>query len=313
MNTHGSHSILLATIALITLTTAACARDQETDDGSTPVDGIEDHVHEPSSPEHLHLISLLPGDLTTSTGRTPLQAFVAPAPVPQDKLQAIADSLRLLRASDQQPIPFTVEFFNPQDRAGEIEGGEVIFEPAGEPAWVRVTPDQPLDDSAWYILSLSEVPDETFGVPTPFFRPVGAYSVRFMPGSQPTLRHALLCPAAEGYFAADFSFSENVVIPNAELPQKLEVYFGESPYAEKCVLNANRTYPSATNPMTVLFECQGNVGDYVTVVVRTGMVSASSGKPLATYDGEVEFERTIRLSDLPRTSGSNACRHWSIE
>jgi hypothetical protein len=255
---------------------------------------------------------LQPGDLVTSTGQTPIRAWLdnQGAPVEPSVLTTVASVLELREYPSLKIVPVSLTTYNPPvlTTPADMPGkGSTTTAPRAreERAYVEVQPKSPLADS-WYVLSLSSIPS---GVrPAPWSAqspPAGAYAVRFHTASQPVLSRVLLCKKAQGVHRAIFEFSENVV---ASTPNVGAVARVDQPASGKTCTYANAGPVAASSMRWIDESCENfSESDPWRINLSAGLASPS-GVPVGTFAGVRTVQQSVRIASLQ--DADNGCKVW---
>ncbi len=265
------------------------------------------------------VVWLEPGDLLTSTGQTPIRAWLDNQgdPVPESLLAEVARELQLSAYPSLEPVSFDVLAQNvpPVTIATNIpeKGGSRAGVPQsndrerpGERAYVELRPKNPLAES-WYVLALNKIPSGVrvapWSAPSP---PIGAYAVRFHTGSHPVLVRAVFCEKSAGNFRSVVEFSENVSVTSGGVESVISV---EQPASKtKCAYAGAGPVPSASMRW-IDQDCYGaSKSDPWRLIVRPGLGS-STGSAVTTFGGATSVDESIDVAALPHDdSGCKSVR-----
>ena len=263
-----------------------------------------------SPPESGPVLSFEPPDLSTSTGQTPIRAFIANngRPVDSAVLAELVAAVELRRAPEMAVVPVKAEIVrNPEPNAVHKDGplnGQPL--PNAMPAEldrtiVELQPLTPLTDS-WHVVSLSRRPSglQLGGVSSS--PPVsGVYSVRFHTGTSPTLSQVLFCPKSDGSVKATFYFSENV-----SGSVKFDDAIGLRQTGASC--SVTESGPDPSRVWWIEQTCKGLDSNAELHVFANSGIKSRGGQPLRAFAGQDMVEAGARLSELPE--GEPGCKVW---
>lgn len=274
------------------------------------------------------VVSMMPSDLMSQVGETPLTVWVQPgdAPVSADTLNAIARSVRLRRFPDGAAVSYSVEIGEPtplpegpsssatNDKSGSAAIGQSPDNPGR--AAIRIVPSSKLEN-AWHVLSIQELPtgvtgSRFTGVADPRF---GAYSVRFHPGAAPVLREVEACSdptSGAGIFMVRFSES---LPPTGPSKDQLSVLAG----ANRSLCELVAPPPGSIPDSTAQFRCPSSELSrwQASLVVGPSLMSSSGGhvkvvnsaaKSAADLYLPTPFQTPLGLDAVPEHRAG--CRMW---
>jgi hypothetical protein len=146
---------------------------------------------------------LVPNDMTTQVGASPLQVLVdnSGSAVGKTLLGAIAAKVRIVSWPEQVVLAANVTVTDATERR---ENGYQVF----GPAVIAISPAAPLE-SRWYALVVDEIPTGVEAAPVALAAKFGkaGMAARFATGSDPKLARIRRClnPAGGGKIVLDFS------------------------------------------------------------------------------------------------------------
>ena len=324
-------TIVLSSVLLAALTATGCSRSGGTAENRTDPGAAQKSQHQealppppelgrsmpgtpgPSRPQPV--LWLEPGDLLTSTGPTPIRAWLDNQgdPVSEALLAEVANELQLSAYPSLEPIAFDVVTQNvtpvavapnsANKQASDEQARAIPSTPSsGDRAYIEVQPKGSLA-SSWYIFSLKSIPTGVrvapWSAPNP---PVGGYAVRFHTGSQPVLVRALFCEKAPGHHRAILEFSENLKA-SGDFETLVSV---EQPATKtKCVHGTSGPVPAASMRW-IDQDCHGaSKSDPWRLSIRPGLESAN-GTPLRRFAGEMSVDELFDIAALP--DGDHGCK-----
>lgn len=271
------------------------------------------------------MVSFAPGDLTSSTGATPIKVFVEKGgqAVDAETLDRLADQIDLRTYPELEPVDAEVTVVEsarpgrPAARGGDDKGddkdaaSEPVRDNPGRAALV-VRPSRPLAER-WYVVSIAAMPEGA--------RPVawtgvtethlGAFAARFHPGSQPVLRDVRLCAKAQGRAARVVAtFSEGLRVDAARAAGLVRVRDGAT--GEACALVPP---PRADVPQPALeLDCPASVLESraIDFGLSAGLASMT-GAPVSSIEARgrgVELNDALDFGDVEEVSG---CRTVALQ
>ena len=251
---------------------------------------------------------LQPGDLVTSTGETPIRAWLdnQGAPVDPKLLSAIASVLELREYPSMKLVAVDKTEYNPPVVTTPSDNVPTTQASTDERAYVGLQPKAPLAKS-WHVLSLSSVPTGVqlapWSAPTP---PVGAYAARFHVDSHPILTRVLICKKDQGVHRVVYEFSENVQSPSGTKIDAL-AKVNQPSTGKDC--NLVDSGPTPASSMRWIDQSCDNFVETAPwgINLMPGLVSPA-GMPLRTFDGATAVQRTLDLTALPDVD--NGCKAW---
>lgn len=249
------------------------------------------------SPEDSVLLSMVPGDMTSSVGETPLRVNVG-AVATAELLAKLATAIELRTYPDLSPVRFnvvTVPGHEPEEPSPEGVANPSAEALLRQHSYLQIVPTSPLRNS-WYVLSLKEVPKG--------LRPVvgagsvdirgSAYAVRFHPGSAPTLTRVLLCQKSQKRGKVVFEMSENLHVD----PGVIRATFGASRVGgHSCIYHGSGPASDSLVRWVELVCDEAFENSRWEIGFNGGVV------PLKTWSGDDTLQREVDYAALPEAAG----------